>query len=102
MRARMTSGLSSFLILTVACSGPGPIGGAPAPATSPVAARPSWIWGAFGLMIGLTVALIRYFGNFPEGMMFAILLGNTFGPIAEEGINAYVVRRRAPARQGAS
>ena len=38
-------------------------------------------------------ALIRDLGNFPEGIMFAILLGNTVGPIAEEGLTAWKARR---------
>ena len=41
---------------------------------------------AYGAIIGLSILLIRNFGNFPEGTMFAILLGNTFGPIAEMGV----------------
>ena len=44
---------------------------------------------AYGALIGLAVALIRDFGNFPEGVMFAILLGNTLGPIAEEGLERW-------------
>ncbi len=41
---------------------------------------------AYGVLIGFTAVLIRYMGNFPEGAMFAVLIGNTFGPIMEEGI----------------
>ncbi|MHB8764783.1 MAG: RnfABCDGE type electron transport complex subunit D [Deferrisomatales bacterium] len=50
---------------------------------------------AYGALIGLATALIRDFGNFPEGIMFAILLGNTLGPITEEALEAWK-RRRAP------
>lgn len=66
--------------------------------TDPVSAnrtRPGKI--AYGALIGLATALIRDFGNFPEGIMFAILLGNTFGPITEEGLNAWKARRRGEA-----
>lgn len=50
---------------------------------------------AFGAVIGLATALIRDLGNFPEGIMFAILLGNTVGPIIEEGLAAWKSRRTA-------
>lgn len=63
-------------------------------ATDPVSAnrtRPGKV--AYGAIIGLSTALIRDFGNFPEGIMFAILLGNTMGPIAEVGLGAWKARR---------
>lgn len=59
-------------------------------ATDPVSAnrtRPGKA--AYGAVIGLATALIRDLGNFPEGIMFAILLGNMFGPILEEGLGAW-------------
>ena len=40
----------------------------------------------YGLLIGLSVALIRSFSLFPEGTSFAILLGNTFAPLMDETI----------------
>ncbi|GAB4270326.1 MAG: RnfABCDGE type electron transport complex subunit D [Deferrisomatales bacterium] len=67
-------------------------------ATDPVSAnrtRPGrW---AYGVLIGLATVLIRDLGNFPEGIMFAILLGNTFGPIAEEGLTRWSARGRGEA-----
>jgi Na+-transporting NADH:ubiquinone oxidoreductase subunit B len=39
---------------------------------------------AYGLLIGLSVSLIRSFSLFPEGTSFAILLGNTFAPLMDE------------------
>ncbi len=63
-------------------------------ATDPVSAnrtRPGKV--AYGALIGLTTALIRDLGNFPEGIMFAILLGNTMGPIVEEGLGAWKAAR---------
>ncbi|WP_319372234.1 RnfABCDGE type electron transport complex subunit D [uncultured Ilyobacter sp.] len=39
---------------------------------------------AYGLLIGVSVALIRTFSLFPEGTSFAILLGNTFAPLMDE------------------
>jgi Na+-transporting NADH:ubiquinone oxidoreductase subunit B len=47
---------------------------------------------AYGIIIGLVTVLIRDLGNFPEGIMFAILLGNMFGPISEEGLKAWAAR----------
>ncbi len=47
----------------------------------------------YGCVIGVATVLIRELGNFPEGMMFAILLGNTFGPILEEAVAAWKTRR---------
>ena len=47
----------------------------------------------FGLLVGVVTAVIRAFGNFPEGVTFAILLGNTFGPVIEEALKAWKVRR---------
>ncbi len=47
----------------------------------------------YGCVIGVATVLIRELGNFPEGMMFAILLGNTFGPIIEEALAAWKARR---------
>jgi len=48
---------------------------------------------AYGAIIGLCTALIRDLGNFPEGIMFAILLGNTLGPITEDGLERLKARR---------
>lgn len=40
-------------------------------------------WGGviFGIGIGLIVMMIRYFGSYPEGMSFAILIMNCFVPL---------------------
>lgn len=46
--------------------------------TSPITPRGTWI---YALGIGFLVALIRLFGGFPEGVMFAILFMNTFVPL---------------------
>jgi len=46
--------------------------------TSPITPRGIWI---YSLGIGFLVALIRLFGGFPEGVMFAILFMNTFVPL---------------------
>lgn len=63
-------------------------------ATDPVSAAQTqggrWIYGA---LIGVLVVLIRVFSIWPEGVMFAILLGNTFSPIVDYAIRA----RKKPA-----
>lgn len=49
-------------------------------ATSPVTPRGMWVYGA---MIGLLTVVIRYYGGLPEGVMYAILLGNAATPLIE-------------------
>lgn len=49
-------------------------------ATSPVTPRGMWVYGA---LIGLLTVLIRYWGGLPEGVMYAILLGNAATPLIE-------------------
>lgn len=46
--------------------------------TSPVTKAGRWI---FGLFIGFIVMLIRIWGGFPDGVTFAILLGNAITPL---------------------
>jgi electron transport complex protein RnfD len=50
------------------------------PVTSPVTPRGAWI---FGLGAGLLIVLIRVFGGFPEGVMYAILLMNAATPLID-------------------
>ncbi|GAB6041118.1 RnfABCDGE type electron transport complex subunit D [Endothiovibrio diazotrophicus] len=50
------------------------------PVTSPVTPRGAVI---FGLGVGFLVVLIRVFGGFPEGMMYAILLMNAATPLID-------------------
>jgi electron transport complex protein RnfD len=50
------------------------------PVTSPVSPRGAWI---FGIGIGLLAILIRTFGGYPEGIMYAILLMNAVTPLIE-------------------
>ncbi len=42
----------------------------------------------FGILIGVVVVIIRGFALFAGGMMFAILMGNIFGPLFDEGVKA--------------
>jgi electron transport complex protein RnfD len=48
------------------------------PVTSPVTRPGRWM---YGILVGSIVVLIRLFGAYPEGMAFAILLGNIFVPM---------------------
>ncbi len=50
------------------------------PVTSPVTKPGRWI---YGLLVGVIVAFIRLFGSYPEGVVFAILLGNIFVPLTD-------------------
>jgi len=49
-------------------------------ATSPVTPRGMWVYGA---LIGLLTVVIRYYSGLPEGVMYAILLGNAATPLIE-------------------
>ncbi len=50
------------------------------PVTSPVTPKGAWI---FAIGVGFLVVLIRLFGGFPEGMMYAILLMNAATPLID-------------------
>ena len=56
------------------------------PVTSPVTSSGKFI---FGAGVGLLVVLIRLFSNYPEGVMFAVLLMNTATPL----INRWTIPR---------
>lgn len=55
--------------------------------TSPMCAKGQLI---YGVCIGLLTIVIRYWGSYPEGMSFAILIMNAFTPL----INTYVKPKR--------
>jgi electron transport complex protein RnfD len=44
---------------------------------SPITPAGAWL---YGVIIGLLVVVIRLWGGLPEGVMYAILLGNAFSP----------------------
>lgn len=48
--------------------------------TSPVTPRGMWIYGG---LIGILTVAIRYYGGLPEGVMYAILIGNAASPLIE-------------------
>ncbi|HZV54192.1 MAG TPA: RnfABCDGE type electron transport complex subunit D [Rhodocyclaceae bacterium] len=49
--------------------------------TSPVTPRGMWIYGG---MIGVLTVVIRYYSGLPEGVMYAILIGNAATPLIEQ------------------
>ena len=44
---------------------------------SPITNPGCWVYGA---LIGILVVVIRFWGGMPEGVMYAILLGNAISP----------------------
>ncbi|MDY6913425.1 MAG: RnfABCDGE type electron transport complex subunit D [Planctomycetota bacterium] len=56
------------------------------PVTSPLTSKGKFI---FGLIFGLLVMLIRLFTNYPEGVMFSVLLVNAITPL----LNRWTVRK---------
>jgi electron transport complex protein RnfD len=61
------------------------------PVTSPLAPRGALI---FGAGVGFLVVLIRLFGGFPEGVMYAILLMNSATPLLERRVQPRAFGRR--------
>jgi len=49
--------------------------------TSPMSVKGQWV---FGIGIGLLTMIIRYFGAYPEGVSFAILIMNAFVPLIDK------------------
>lgn len=56
------------------------------PISSPKTKEGKWI---YGIIIGMVTVIIRGFALFAGGVMFAILIGNTFAPIIDEGVKYY-------------
>ena len=61
------------------------------PISSPRTKEGKWI---YGILIGAVTVIIRGYALFAGGMMFAILIGNTFAPIIDEGVNYYKRMRK--------
>ena len=66
------------------------------PVTSPLTPKGTWI---FGIGIGVLVILIRVFGGFPEGMMYAILLMNAATPLIDRYTQPRVFGRELDAKK---
>lgn len=56
------------------------------PVSSPKTKGGKWI---YGILIGIVTVVIRGYALFAGGMMFAILIGNTFAPIIDEGVKYF-------------
>ncbi len=50
------------------------------PVTSPLTAKGEWI---FGLGVGVLIMLIRFLGEYPEGVMYAVLIMNSITPLID-------------------
>ena len=61
------------------------------PITAPMNNRARWI---YSVLIGFLAAIIRTLSAFNAGFMFAILLGNTFGPLIEIAVVEYEKRQK--------
>ncbi len=48
----------------------------------------------YGILIGLTAVVIRQFSLFTEGIMFAILVANAFGPLIDRQVRQLSERRK--------
>jgi electron transport complex protein RnfD len=57
------------------------------PVTSPIGRGGQWIHGA---LVGVLVVVIRVWGGMPEGVMYAILLGNAAAPHVDRLVRARV------------
>jgi Na+-transporting NADH:ubiquinone oxidoreductase subunit B len=66
------------------------------PVSSPSTNMGRWF---YGIAIGGLAVIMRGFSNFPEGIMFAILLMNTFVPIGDHYIRQYKKSRREAAKK---
>ncbi len=62
--------------------------------TSPITSGGQWI---YGVLLGLLTGLFRVFGSSPEGVSYAILIGNTLVPLIERVSlpRPFGLRRRA-------
>ncbi|WP_430884700.1 RnfABCDGE type electron transport complex subunit D [Fusibacter sp. JL216-2] len=61
------------------------------PISSPKTKEGRWI---YGLMIGTLTVIIRGFALFSGGVMFAILISNSFGPLLDEMVKALKAHKK--------
>lgn len=73
------------------------------PISSPKTKEARWM---YGILIGVITVIIRGFALFAGGVMFAILIGNSFAPLLDEIVKALKARKKAkadtPAKGGAA
>lgn len=67
------------------------------PISSPKSNEAKWI---YGILIGVVTVVIRGFALFAGGIMFAILIGNTFAPILDELVKYLKSQKAAKAKNG--
>lgn len=67
------------------------------PISSPKSVEAKWI---YGILIGAVTVIIRGFALFAGGIMFAILIGNTFAPILDELVKYLKSRKSAKPGNG--
>ncbi len=61
--------------------------------TSPIYPKGTW---SYALGIGIMVGLVRLFGGFAEGVMYAILFMNTFVPLLNRSFRPRILGERRP------
>ena len=66
--------------------------------TSPVTPTGMWLYAA---LIGVLTVMIRYYSGLPEGVMYAILIGNAAAPLIERISQPITFGRGAPGRSRA-
>ena len=66
------------------------------PISAPKTKEAKWI---YGILIGIITVIIRGYALFAGGMMFAILISNTFVCILDEGIRAFKKWRKESAKE---
>lgn len=65
------------------------------PVTSPLTRKGRWI---FGLLVGVLTMMIRWFGGYPEGVMFSVLLANAVVPLIDRATPTIPVGGKVPVR----
>ena len=53
----------------------------------------------YGIMIGVMVTVIRYWGGLPEGVQYSILLGNACVPLIDRALQPKTYGQRVPAKK---
>jgi Na+-transporting NADH:ubiquinone oxidoreductase subunit B len=62
------------------------------PITGPKTSSGQWL---YGFIIGGLTVILRGFSNFSEGIMFSVLLLNSFVPMIDQTIRQYQATRKA-------
>ncbi len=66
------------------------------PVSSPKTREGKWI---YGIAVGMITVMIRGFAVFAGGVMFAVLIGNTFAPIIDEGVKYFKKFRKRKVKE---